>query len=279
MDTKAFSEPEENCRENMTRRPVVSLSFDDARGDNTAVADEILIPMNIPATFNITTGYVDGTCPAELVPSEKKAMAKSDVIRLGGNPLFEIAIHGDRHLNTEEDILEGKRKLIEWLGLDKTCQLGFASPKSGMKIERFNSDECSQLRNELLYMRTGLRIEKMELFRSLNRKMGRVMHLPLFYRIAYADTKMQFRDGQIVYSVPVLKDISVKQLCALVDDCILTDSSITFMFHSILENTDDNDNCTWSRDKFVKFCKYIANKRDNGELDICTTAELFSRLA
>lgn len=261
------------------RRPMISLSFDDARGDNAVVADEILIPLNIPATFNVTTGYVDGTCPKDMLPSEKAAMTIGDVVRLESSPVIEIALHGDRHLNTEEDILEGRRKLAQWLQKDESYKFGFASPGSGMNLIKFKSDECFYLRTQIAYMRTSLRIESMKFIRVLSRKIGRVIHWPFFYRIAYADTEMTCKDGKIVYSIPVLEDITAEQLCAIVDDCIKKKSSVTFMFHSILEKPDGVDNCTWSRERFSKFCEYIDKKRKLGEIDICTTMELFNRMA
>ena len=36
----------------------VILSFDDGRKDNYRAAMEIMKPLDIPATFNITTGYI-----------------------------------------------------------------------------------------------------------------------------------------------------------------------------------------------------------------------------
>ena len=80
----------------------VCLSFDDGRGDNRYIAEKILLPMNIPATFNITTGYVDGSCGPADRPSIKKPMTIDDVRWIAEHNIFEIAMHGDEHKNTLE---------------------------------------------------------------------------------------------------------------------------------------------------------------------------------
>ena len=51
----------------------------------------------------------------ELRPTDCAAMTVDNVKELSDNQLFEIALHGNNHLNTIEDIVEGRRKIIEWL--------------------------------------------------------------------------------------------------------------------------------------------------------------------
>lgn len=43
------------------KKAIISLSFDDGRRDSYDVFTELLIPMNIPATINIPTGYIVAT--------------------------------------------------------------------------------------------------------------------------------------------------------------------------------------------------------------------------
>lgn len=258
--------------------PAVSLSFDDGRGDNVAIVDEILSPLGIPATLNITTGYVDGTCPENLCPSSKQAMTVEDVVHLAKNPLIEIALHGDRHLNTVEDILEGRRKLIRWLGLSEDARFGFASPNCRFPRDQFQSEEYAELRKQLLYLRTGLRITRFPLLRKLSRKAGRVLRLPWLFRLAYADTPMDTRDDKLIYSVPVMKDTSEAQIRALVKHCIRKGSSLTLMFHSISDQMKGEDQWSWSRTEFERLCGYLCQKRQAGELELTTTKELYNRL-
>ena len=257
---------------------MVSLSFDDGRGDNTRILDEVLLPNHIPATLNITTGYVDGTCAVDQCPSNKRPMRKEDVIRLGRHPLVEVALHGDRHKNTVEDIYACKKKLVEWLDLDESYRFGFASPESKLKLEEWRSSEFSELRNELLYMRDSFRISSYHAVRTFARKLGRVIRLPLFYRVAYEDTAMAYIEEKLVYSACVHKDTTVKQVRALLDDCMKNGTSITLVFHSVLDDCTEEDTWSWERGKFEELCSYLAAKRDEGKLDICTTKKMMERL-
>lgn len=99
------------------QKGLVCLSFDDGRYDNVSAFRKYLFPNQIPVTLNVTTGYVDGSCPKEFRPSARKAMTVQDVVSLSESSLVEIAAHGDRHLNTDEDIDQGRQKLLEWLNL------------------------------------------------------------------------------------------------------------------------------------------------------------------
>lgn len=260
------------------RKAVVSLSFDDGRGDNTIVLNQILVPNQLPATLNITTGYVDGTCPEAFLPTKKPPMTKQDVIRFSKNPLVEIALHGDMHQNSPEDIMAGRAKLMDWLNLDKNHSFGFASPQSKMNRDLWQSDLYADIRSKLIYMRDSYRIDSCRFLRTLLRKAGRIIHLPSFYAIAYADSRMTFRDKKIVYSACVLKETSFRQVRALLELCIRTNASITLMFHSILPDCGKDDVWSWDIKKFEKLCNYLIEKRKEGKLDICTTKQLFEKL-
>ncbi len=260
------------------KQAAVSFSFDDARGDNKDVFCSILDRLGFPATLNVTTGYVDGSCPEKLRPSTKPAMTKDDVIALWKNPRFEIAMHGDRHLNTVQDISESRKKLICWLNLPRETSLGFASPGSGLTIGEFLSPEYHEIRFGLLYLRTSFRIRSKKTIRTLFRKAGRIVHVPLFYRIAYSDTIMHFRDGKVIYSIPVMKDATLGQVKSIIKLCIKTGGNLTLMFHSILRDTKGEDNWTWSWKKYEKLCIWLKKKTEEGAVSICTTAQLFDRM-
>ena len=260
------------------RKAVVTLSFDDGRGDNTAVLDRLLLPRQIPVTLNITTGYIDGTCSKAARPTEKKPMAKQDVIRFAKNPLVEIALHGDKHQNTPEDILAGRAKLIQWLELEENHSFGFASPQSKMNRELWESDAYAEVRAKVQYMRDSYRIDTCRHLRTLLRKAGRIIHLPAFFAFAYADSKMAFRDGKIVYSACVLKDTSFRQVRALLGHCVRNNASITLMFHSILPDCGKDDAWSWDEKKFEKLCNYLVEMRGKEKLEICTTKQMFEKL-
>ena len=255
-------------------KAIVSLSFDDGRADNYAVFQDILAPISIPATINITTGYVDGSCDPALMPSCKKAISINDIRQLAQSPLVEIGLHGDCHLNTESDIVKGREKLINWLELPDDYVFGFASPGSGLPVSKFIDGSSELFTKRISYLRTGLRIKKYHGVRVLCRIIGRVIHIPFLYRIAYSDTLMDSCEDRVVYSVPVMKDTTFAQVKALVDLTIQRRCSLTLMFHSILECTEDDDNWSWSRADFLKLCKYLQENVTRRKLDVLTTQSL-----
>ena len=255
-----------------------SLSFDDGRGDNYGIINELLIPRGVPATLNITTGYVDGTCPEENAPSQKPPVSVSEVCLLHKNPIVEIAMHGDRHINTEEDVLLCRDKLVNWLGLHEGEELGFASPGSGLSPDLFRSKAGEGLRSSMAYMRTGLRISSIPFVRILARKAARVIHIPCLFRIAYHDTVMTKADGQILYSIPVLRDTSVKEVMAAVKDAIRRRGAVVLMLHSIKDDVSNEDNWTWKRSKLEGLCDELTKLEHEGKLSVLTTIDQYRLL-
>ena len=251
----------------------VSLSFDDGRGDNTALLDDILIPSAVPATINITTGYIDGTCPMEYLPSEKAPMRKEDLLRFAKQPSVEIALHGDRHLNTPEDILSGRKKLISWLDLTEDAVLGFASPNSGLSPACFQSGDYDSVRSRISYVRISLRIQSKYRIRTVCRKVARIIHSPLLYRIAYHDTIMTACDGKLLYSIPIMGDITVKQVLSVVRDSIKQRGALVLMFHSVETDPQKNDSWSWKQEKMETLCAALLEYQRNGLLSLCTTEE------
>ena len=257
----------------------VVLSFDDGRGDNAEVAFNVLAPREIPATFNITTGYIDRSCPEDLSPSNNPPLTIDDVKKIAANPIFEIALHGDKHLNTIDDIYIGRDKILKWLDLPSEQKFGFASPGSRFSPTVFNSDEMRSFRSSIAYMRVSLRINKHMFFRVMCRKAARLTHLPSLFKVAYKETLLDKQDGQILYSVPVMKSTSFKEIKSLVDYAIRKDKSLVLMFHSIKDNLTQEDNWTWSKKRFERLCKYLELMRNEKQLCVCTSMDLIDRLA
>ena len=256
----------------------VSLSFDDGRGDNTEAVDRLFLPAGLPVTLNITTGYVDHSCPPELLPSPKAPMQKEDVQRLAASPLVEIAMHGDCHQNTLDDIQRCREKLTAWLGSRAHGQFGFASPGSGMSLDWFRSEEAGELRDDVAYLRTSLRIRSLGMIRVLSRKAARVLHLPFLYRIAYHDTVMTECDSKILYSVPVMRDITPQQIRAVLRSCVHRRGALVLMFHSVDEDAASCDAWSWSKEKMQVLSAVLLAMQKQGTLALCTSVEQFARL-
>lgn len=260
------------------KKAAISLSFDDARGDNRDAFKNILIPMNLPATLNVTTGYVDGSCPKKYRPSSKEALTLEEIKAFGESPLVELALHGDAHLNTEQDIAACKRKLASWLQLPEDYAFGFASPGSGLANEVYLQDENGFFKKNTLYLRTSLRNKRLAWLKVLCRKAGRILHIPFLYRIAYADTLMFQCPDRIIYSIPVMRDAMLPEVLSVVKLAIRRKAALTLMFHSITAGTQGEDNWSWDQEKFIKLCRFLDQKRQERLLDVVTTKDIFCQL-
>lgn len=259
------------------KKALVSISFDDGRGDNYKIIRR-MVQKGIPATLNVATGYVDGTCSPELRPTDKSAMTVEQIKKLSDSSLVEIALHGDKHQNTEEDVEAGKRKLEEWIGCPEDGKWGFASPGCCLSGRDFVEADSDFFKYDILYMRTGLRISNYYPLRVLSRKMGRVIHLPVLYKIAYRDTIMKDCKDRVIYSVPVLNDISFSQVQGIVEMAIRQKSALTLMFHSIVPDTEKTDNWSWDSEKFKRLCSYLLKMSESNKVDLVTTRELYNKI-
>lgn len=247
----------------------IAISFDDGRQDNVAVIDK-LTANGIPATLYVTTGYVDGTCPHDKLPTNAPAMSAEDVKRLFHNPLVEIGMHGDMHLNEDWDIRNGRKKLLRWLDLDESYQFGFASPSTAFPADRFVRSEDPLYARDIAYLASGLRNVSHQKLRSLARKAGRVIHSGLLYKTAYLDTMMRDCPDRVIYRVPVLGDISFEQLRALTENAVRRHASLVFMFHSI---ADGDDAWTWSKDKFERLVDFLVMQRETEKIELVTVRD------
>ncbi len=256
-------------------KALIGFSFDDARGDNVIAFDQILVPRGIPATLNVTTGYVDGTASEENLPHNGAPMSIFDINRFGKENGFEIALHGDKHLNTESDIDASYRKIVNWMGLPEGISLGFASPNSGLNVEYFKKSENILFTKKISYLRVSLKVKQKRFLRIFFRKLSTFWRLPAFYKWAYQDTIMRECSDRVMYSVPIMRSNSWKQVACLVDECINRKGALILMFHSISE---DFDNWSWSTENFTKLCDHLLILQKQGKIELCTTNYIFEKI-
>lgn len=241
----------------------IVLSFDDGRKDNYKIAKEILFPNKLTATFNIATGYIDGTISKETIGTKFDPMSIREIEELDSLG-FEIACHGDKHLNTIEDIDSSIKKLKVWLS---TKEYGFASPHSQLQLK--------DLENKIeQYKALGIKYIRIEI-RNRNgimKKMCRHLKLPFLYAFGYANAFLSNKDNYILFSIPIKKSTSLKQSIAIVNLAKFLKKDCILMFHSI---SDKNDELwTWPRKRFIKLCDYL--KQDD-RINVCTTMELINK--
>ena len=253
----------------------IVLSFDDGRADNYRIVKEILEPMSIPATFNIATAYVDGTIAKDNRPCPNDAISINMLKTMSTNCLFEIAGHGDQHLNETEDIMAGIKKIHEWLNLDEEKVIGFASPNSEMTGRDIEKNAAFYEEHNITYIRLGL-LDGKSYFGRLARKISTYIRSARFYIAGFGSSIQSYRNRFIHYSVPIVNEAELGQVVALVNEAKNNKNDCILMFHSIIRPGEEyyNDTWSWDYDKFSELCKYLIKHRDLGELDIVKEIDL-----
>ena len=246
------------------------LSFDDGRRDNYTVAMEVLKKENLPATFNITSGYIEKTIPLnELCPNEP--MSKEEVVSLSEIPIFEIAGHGYAHLNTFEDWNKGIEKLKTWLGEDYFKNgYGIASPHSIVTDSWLLSKKDEFLKTKIKYIRTGLKNQ----FEFKQRVISRISRMTGSKVLTYIPIKNSLKPvysrQKLYYSVQVLNSHSFEQIKYLIEKTVQKKGDIILTLHSVLKHGEDyyDDLYSWEYEKFVKLCTYLCEMRNKGLIDV-----------
>lgn len=253
----------------------VSLSFDDGRVDSYSVAYPLLKAYNIPATFNITTGYVlkkGGN------PTDVPAMTEQMVQEMFDCPLFEIAGHGYYHRNDIEDITKGIYGLKEMLHVEMLTPDGdgFASPGTGLQREIWG--KLGEGEGSIKYARVSLRYLSHPRLKTFIRKASRLLKWPILYRLAYQDTMMDSVKDGLLYSVPVLSSITNNELESLINFASAHNKALVLMFHSIVPKERIHDNWDFEDVKFKKLLLFLDDMRLKGKLEVLTSMELAKRL-
>jgi len=165
------------------QQALIGLSFDDGRADAFLYGYPILKKYLLPATFNITTGFVKGEC-RDFVNDWIKPMTINTVKELYADPAVEIAGHGYNHQNDISDIQKGIDELCKILGTDNLCKgtNGFASPGSGLTSEVFQQMRHSSNVHPISYARMSLRNQSHKMLKTIARKISRIIPAPFFYR-------------------------------------------------------------------------------------------------
>lgn len=255
----------------------VSFSFDDGRIDNYSIAYPILKHYQLPATFNITTGYVEGKFQKGRL-TYADAMNMQMVAELFRDPLMEIAGHGYWHMNTVEDIVQGVTELKRHLNASDGTINGFASPGTGLTMGYYREHQQELVGHGIEYVRLSLRYLSNTRIKTFIRKLSRVLPFPVLYRLAYQDTLMDTVENGIVYSVPVLSSISFAQLKSLISYAIKHKKACILMLHSIVEDGKVRDNWDYEKSKLESLCNYLSVIQQHGQLEVVTSQKVYELL-
>lgn len=203
-------------------------------------------------------------------------MTVAQIRELHESGLVEIAGHGHLHKNTIDDITLGRSQLIEMLRLPQDCNIGFASPGSGMTPDYIRNNIDSLKEKGFAYFRTGLEIKTKPFVRVYARKAARVLHWGWLYTIAYKDTLQDSTKDGAVLSVPIMRDTSLSEIKSLIRCAERKKLICTLMFHSVLASDQMQNGDTWCYDakSFKKLADWLCDERKCRKLDVLSSREL-----
>lgn len=255
---------------NDKKTPKIVLTFDDGRGDNYRIANEVLLKRGLKATFFITTNYVNGEIDKSKLPCQNDSLNIEQICDMSSKQNFEVAGHGANHLNTIEDWSEGIITLKAWLGDDYFNQgAGVASPNCNISIEQIKMDRNELNESGISYVRIGLPNKNNFLSKVLCKLSLITNSKMLFYFFSKASIQ-KIHGSFIIYSIPVLNMHSIDQVKYLIDRCQSSGKDCVFMFHSILKPDEDfySDMWTWDFNKFEKLCDYLCVLENEGKIKV-----------
>ena len=258
---------------------IFGLSFDDGRMDNYQVAYPILRQYGMPATFNITTSYIERK-PTKWPFTSTRAMTLDMVRELHADPLMEIASHGYWHNNDVENLLEGIRTLCAHLGVKRLHERGNGIALTGDRSFTFDADASqAQLRAaDVQYVRRSIRLLTYPILRTLARKANRAVALSPLMRYAFGDTLMTAADGMTLYSIPVVATMPARVLKTMADLAAKRNAACILMLHSVVHNGEMRDFYSLEEKKLTALCEHLCRLRDSGKIEVATTMEIYEKL-
>lgn len=254
----------------------IVLSFDDGRKDNLRVVEKILEPNHIPATINLTTGYIDDTAGKDRRPGPNLPLSVYEAQRLGSYENIEIAGHGWAHLNTLEDLKKGLDTLREWFP-DRKIN-GIASPNSMLSEEEILAMQPEFEAMGIDYVRIGAGAT----YHGMRRVMGKVsrtLHSNGLFIESNRGATAHTLDRFVLTSVPVMRQQKLHQVLALVRSCVERGEDLILMFHSIVKPDEPfyYDTWSWDYEDFELLCEYLVAYREAGDVILTTTAEAVAK--
>lgn len=248
----------------------IVLSFDDGRGDNYRAFTEVIIPLQLKATLNVTAGYIDGTIPNQYAPCPNKAMSLEELSELAAFEQIEIAGHGDYHQNALKDLSDGIQKLRQWLPNKQI--IGIASPNSKLTEQQVLMNREDYETIDVSYVRIGPGASYRS-FRRVCGKLARMLHSARLYCYSVAGAHYTKEQNFVLLSVPVMKQHTLRQVKKLIQNAAKQDHHLILMFHSILKPGEPyyEDTWNWDYDDFLALCRWL---QENESIEVVTTTEL-----
>ena len=247
----------------------IAFSFDDGRKDTVRMFYDILKPLNIPFTINVTTGYINKCIELSDYPSLNEPMSVDDLIKMNNESLIEISGHGRKHNNDCDNFIDGINDLRNILNTNS--KIGLASPQCMFDLKKI--PECRQLfdKNKVLYFRTGDRFYNNVFLKKGLRKINKLLKISPIYYYVYKDSAINYStDNYVLYSAIVTKFDTLNNMKYFIRKAIKENKSFILMFHSILKPGEQfyNDTYSWDYDNFADFCKFLKRLEEENKIEL-----------
>ena len=227
-----------------------------------------MLPLKIPATLFVVTGFIDGTKENRGYP----CITKRELLEIYNTGLIEIANHSDGHTNRLEDIKLGHDKLCEWLDLENTTKLGFASPGSNLKIDNINLMKTELENAGVCYVRTedSLKIKNPEKLKEQYLLGNKNAYIKLQEHAFKEANDFAFSSLVLYKGVNDLKELKI-----LTDYAVENGKNLTIMIHNVAKRGEEiyHDAWTFDIDVLSEYLEYIAKLREQDKLEILTIKE------
>lgn len=234
----------------------ICLSFDDGRIDQYTVAYPILLKYKFPATFFITTGFVDGSFKSDCFGKGRKPISAVGILDMY-NSGMEIASHGDKHVMNIDDYNNSINKLKKWgIHYDK---YGFSVPNSNYEVETL-LDFKAKCKTNLQYIRIGRNPICYSLINKIRYLIYNTFHLFASYNRFNKNNLVNFNNGAPLYSLVIKKSTLSKDIIRFIEMHKNDSCSLIIMFHSVLKKP--TNKWEWSEYHFEHLCRYLSENTD-----------------
>jgi len=279
---------------NTDKVPMIVISVDDGAYDSYTNIFPMLKKAGIPATFHIVTEYILNNPHNKYNNRNDNAfqswckerglfrppMTLEQVREIAADPLCEISAHTSDHTNEWNSICKGREDLLQIFDGDsvnsESTLIGFASPGSLLSRDDFLKMEDALRKQGFVYARTALRIKKVKILRVISRKISRVLHSSYLYAFAYRDTLLDEQDTFALNAVPVMHDIRLNQIKAIVRLAERKQENCILLIHSVMKPGEQlyDDNWSWDINKFKKLIDFLKQEQLDGKIRVVKMKEL-----
>ena len=252
----------------------LSISIDDGAYDSYTNIFPLLTKYNLPATYNLISGYIDGKEECKGIPF--KPITWEELNEIKNSSLIEVGNHSYDHTNRALSIVQGRMVLNQHIGQSIEKSMGFASPESRMTETFINEKRTALSVAGCSYVRTGIRVRSFKFARNLARKAAHVTHFTWLFNIAYYDSLLDETDDYILFSVPIMKDTTLREVKALVKQAVKKEKNVILLFHRVLKPEEENykENWYWDYRKFDILLQYLRMEQEKKHLIVVKTCDL-----